>query len=113
VTKFFINCELVLKSMRFIIRAKIPTEAGNKAVQDPNFMKNLEEYMNKTKPESAYFFDSDGDRTMGFVIDMQSTDQIPGIVEPLFQSMGAKVDLHPVMNFDDLKKAFSAMNNRS
>jgi hypothetical protein len=96
--------------MRFIIRAKIPTEAGNKAVQDPNFLKNLEEYMNKTKPESAYFFDSDGDRTMGFVVDMQSTDQIPSLVEPLFQSMDAKVELHPVMNFDDLKKAFSAMN---
>ncbi len=31
--------------MRFIIHAKIPTEAGNKMVQDPNFIKNLENYI--------------------------------------------------------------------
>ena len=93
--------------MRIIIHAKIPTEAGNKMIQDPNFLKNLEEYMNRVKPESAYFFDSDGDRTMGFVIDMQSTDQIPSLVEPLFQGMNAKVELHPVMLFDDLKQALS------
>lgn len=33
--------------MRFIIHAKIATEAGNKMVQDPNFIKNLEDYMNR------------------------------------------------------------------
>jgi hypothetical protein len=32
--------------MRFIIHAKIPTEPGNKIVEDPNFTKNLEDYMN-------------------------------------------------------------------
>jgi hypothetical protein len=42
----------ILKKMRFITRAKIPTEAGNKAVQDPNFLKNIEDYMNKAKPEA-------------------------------------------------------------
>ena len=39
--------------MRFLIRAKIPTEAGNKMVRDPNFLKNLEEYMDKVKPEAS------------------------------------------------------------
>ena len=48
--------------MRFLIRAKIPTEAGNKMVHDPNFLKNLEEYMDKVKPEAAYFMPSNGDR---------------------------------------------------
>ena len=28
--------------MRFLIRTRIPTEDGNKMVQDPNFLKNLE-----------------------------------------------------------------------
>jgi hypothetical protein len=28
--------------MRFLIRAKIPTEAGNKTLPDPHFLKNLE-----------------------------------------------------------------------
>ena len=91
--------------MRFIIRAKIPTEAGNKMVKDPNFLKNLEDYMNKAKPEAAYFFEADGNRVMAFIVEMQSVDEIPALAEPLFQGMGANVEFHPVMSFDDLKKA--------
>lgn len=54
--------------MRFLVRAQIPTEAGNKMIKNPKFMQNLEE-------------------------------------EPLFQDIGAKVEFHPVMVFEDLKKA--------
>jgi hypothetical protein len=96
--------------MRFIIRVKIPTEAGNKAVKDPNFLKNLEDYMNKAKPEAAYFFEADGDRVAAFVVDLQSADQIVVLAEPLFNGMGAKVEFHPVMNFDDLKKGISQIS---
>jgi hypothetical protein len=42
--------------MRFIVRAKFPTEAGNKMVKDQNFLKDLETYMNNVKPEASYFF---------------------------------------------------------
>ena len=90
--------------MRFLIRAKIPTDAGNKMVQDPKFMKNLEDYMNKVKPEAAYFMPSDGHRTMAFIVNIENNSQVPGLVEPLFQWAGANVDVIPVMNFDDLKK---------
>ena len=93
--------------MRFIVRAKIPTEAGNKMVKDPNFLRNLEEYMNKIKPEASYFFETDGKRTFGFVVDIQNNDQTPMFAEPLFE-LGAEVQFHPVMSFDDLKKAVSA-----
>lgn len=85
----------------------MPTEAGNKVVQDPNFLKILEEYMNKAKPEAAYFFEADGDRVAVFVVDMQSADQIPVLAEPLFIGMGAKVEFHPIMNLEELKKGIS------
>jgi hypothetical protein len=94
--------------MRFVIRARIPTEAGNKMVKDPNFLKNLEEYMNKANPEASYFFEANGERLMVFIAEMQSADQIPGLAEPLFQ-MGANVEFHPVMSFNDLKNAISRM----
>ena len=104
----FLKCNnLFVSHMRFIVRAKFPTEAGNKMVKDPNFLRDLEEYMNKIKSEASYFFEADGKRTFGFVVDMQSTDQIPMFAEPLFQ-WGAEVEFHPVMSFDDLKKAVSA-----
>jgi hypothetical protein len=91
--------------MRFIVRAKIPTLAGNKMVKDPKFIQNLEEYISKVKPEASYFFEADGNRVAAFVVNIDSADMIPSIAEPLFQEMGANVEFHPVMSIDDLKKA--------
>jgi hypothetical protein len=73
-------------------------------VQDPNFLKKLEEYINKVKAEASYFFEAEGNRVAAFIIDMQSADQIPVLAEPLFSGMGAHVEFHPVMSLDDLKK---------
>jgi len=90
--------------MRFLIRATIPTEAGNLMVQDPNFLRKLEEYINKVNAEAAYFFEANGNRIASFIVDVQSSEQIPVLVEPLFIKMGAHVETHLVMSLDDLKK---------
>ncbi|MGH9988172.1 MAG: hypothetical protein ACRD8W_29910 [Nitrososphaeraceae archaeon] len=94
--------------MRFIIRAQIPTEAGNKMMQNPNGMEELEAYIKNIKAEAAYFFENNGDRTMVFIVNMERTDQMAGFAEPLF-IMGAKVEFHPVMLLEDLKKAGQSM----
>lgn len=90
--------------MRFLIRAKIPTEAGNQMVQDPNLLKKLEEYINKAKSKATYFYEADGNRSVDFIVDIDSAEQIPILAEPLFSGMGARVELHPVMSLDDMKK---------
>ena len=90
--------------MRFLISAKIPTEAGNLMVQDPNLLSKLERYIDKVNAEATYFFEADGNRVAAFIVDLQSAEQIPVLVEPLFTGMGAHVELHPVMSLDDLKK---------
>ena len=95
--------------MRVLVRAMIPTVAGNKMVKDPNFLKNLEEYLQKFNCEAAYFTEVNGSRTMVLILDLPSTDMIPAIVEPLFQGYDANVEIHPAMNLDDLKKAISIM----
>jgi hypothetical protein len=95
--------------MRVLVRAMIPTVAGNKMVKDPNFLKNLEDYIQKFNCEATYFTDVNGNRTMVFVLDLPSPDMIPDIVEPLFQGYDANVEIHPAMNLDDLKKAISRM----
>ena len=94
--------------MRFIIRAQIPTEAGNRMMQNPSGLQELESYMQSIRPEAAYFFESGGDRTMVFIANMERTDQMAVIAEPLFM-MGAKVEFHPVMLLEDLKKAEQSM----
>jgi hypothetical protein len=91
--------------MRFLVRASVPVADGNKMVKDPKFLKNIEEYISKTKAEASYFFESDGLRTLAFIVDMQSSDDLPYIAEPLFQGFNAKVEVHPVMTLADLKKA--------
>jgi hypothetical protein len=40
--------------MRFIVRAIIPTKAGNRSVKDPNFIKNIQGFMENSKAEAAY-----------------------------------------------------------
>jgi hypothetical protein len=73
--------------MRFLIKAKIPAESGNKMVND--FLTKLEEYINMIKPEAAYFVPLDGQRSQAFIVNVESNDQVPAMVEPLFQWMGA------------------------
>jgi len=95
---------LRLEKMRFLIHAKIPTEAGNLMVQDPNLLGKLEKYINKVRAEATYFFEADGNRVAAFIVDIHAEHQIPVLVEPLFSGMGAHVELHPIMSLDDLKK---------
>ena len=84
--------------------ARIPTEDGNKMVQDPNFLSKIEKYVKKVSAEATYFFEAGGNRIVTFIVDIQSAGQIPILVEPLFSGMGAHVELHPVMSLDDLKE---------
>jgi hypothetical protein len=84
--------------MRVLVRAMISTAAGNKMVKDPNFLKNLEDYIHKFNCEAAYFTEVNGNRTMVLVLDLPSPDMIPAIAEPLFQGFDANVEIHPAMN---------------
>jgi hypothetical protein len=59
---------------------------------------------NKVKAEATYFFEADCNRVPSFIVDIESADQIPVLAEPLFSGMGAHVEFHPIMSFDDLKK---------
>lgn len=95
--------------MRVLVRAMIPTAAGNKIVKDPNLLKSIEDYTKKFNCEASQFTDVNGNRTMVFVSDLPSTDMIPARVEPLFQRFEANVVVHPAMNLDDLKKAIARL----
>jgi SpoU rRNA methylase family enzyme len=96
--------------MRFLVRAQIPTEIGNKMVKNPKFLQELENYIHKVKAEASYFFEASGDRTFAFIVNIESAEMIPSIAEPLFQDIGAKVEFHPVMVLEDLKKAIEHLS---
>ena len=95
--------------MRFLVRAQISTDAGNRMIKNPKFMQNLEDYIKKVNAEASYFFEAGGDRTFVFIVNLESSDIIPSVAEPLFQDFGAKVEFHPVMVLEDLKQALGHM----
>jgi hypothetical protein len=94
--------------MRVLVRIILPTEAGNRAIKGQDFIKNIQSFMDNYKAEAVFFTPSNGDRSANFVIDMPSSDMMATIAEPFFQ-MGARVEMQPVMNFEDLKKGLSAV----
>ena len=47
--------------------------------------KLLGEFLERLKPEAAYFFPEDGKRTALYVFDVQDEAQIPVVVEPFFR----------------------------
>ncbi len=90
--------------MRFILHVQVSAEDGNRMVKDPNGVQNLENYINSVKAEAVYFTEEDGLRTFYFVVDIPSADMIPAYAEPLSQGFNARVEFHPAMTLDDVKK---------
>jgi|ERR671938_421046 hypothetical protein len=93
--------------MRFLVRVILEAEPGNMATKDPNFIKNIQDFMQNNKAEAAYFTAVNGNRNAIFILDMPSTDMMPVIAEPFFQ-MGASVEFFPTMNLEELKKGLGA-----
>ena len=95
--------------MRMMLRFTLPVEKGNQAFKDGSLGKTLETIMNKLKPEAAYFSPTDGKRGGMMFFDLTEPSQIIEVVEPLFSSLDAAVELVPVMNADDLRKGIAKM----
>ena len=91
--------------MRMMMEVRIPVEAGNDAIKDGSLMKIMQTSMAELKPEAAYFISREGERCGIMVFDMTDASQIPGIAEPFFLGLEAKVTFQPVMNAADLAAA--------
>ena len=89
--------------MRMMLRIAMSVEAGNKAVKDDLISRLVQQTGELLKPEAAYFTADRGLRTAYFFFDMKDSSQMPAIAEPWFQGTGAKLELMPVMNVEDLR----------
>ena len=95
--------------MRMMLRWTVPVEKGNAMVKDGSMGTLTETLMEKLQPEAAYFLAEGGRRAGMMVFDMDESADIPGIAEVLFQGAEASVELVPVMNAEDLKKALTSL----
>jgi len=89
--------------MRTMLKVLVPVEAGNKAIKDGSLHKAVEAFMQRFKPESAYFYADGGKRSMQFVFNLSDTTDIPSVAEPFFMGLNAEIYATPVMNADDLR----------
>ncbi len=90
--------------MRMLLKVNVPAESGNAAAKSGAFQQTIQSTIAKLKPEAAYFYPENGNRSMFMVFDMQGSWQLPPSVEPLFDALGASVTVTPVMNADDLQR---------
>jgi len=88
-----------------MLKVSIPVEAGNTAISDGTLPKTIESILGDLKPEATYFSDDNGKRTGFIFFDLKDTSQIPAVAEPWFLAFNAHIELHPVMNLEDLKNA--------
>ncbi|GGR76849.1 hypothetical protein GCM10010252_14310 [Streptomyces aureoverticillatus] len=95
--------------MRVMLRAHLDTQISNEALKSGKLPKIMQTLTERLKPEAAYFGPSKGGRCCTFVFDMQDSSQLPTIAEPLFEGLGAKIEIQPVMNSEDLQKGLAAL----
>ncbi|SFO31773.1 hypothetical protein SAMN04489713_10561 [Actinomadura madurae] len=95
--------------MRVMLRAQMDTQVSNETLRKGRLPEILKAMMEQLQPEAAYFGPSEGGRACTFVFDMQDSSTLPVIAEPLFQELGAKIEIQPVMTRDDLEKGLSAL----
>jgi hypothetical protein len=91
--------------MRFLVKIKIPTVAGDRAISDHHFGPKMHDVLKEIGAEAAYFTAVDGHRGGYIIVDMKDASQIPSIAEPFFLWFNATVEIQPVMLPEDLQKA--------
>ncbi|MFG2193064.1 hypothetical protein [Streptomyces sp. NPDC048639] len=98
--------------MRMLMKARMNTELANQAIKNGTLEKTLLSALEGLKPEAAYFVTEDGDRCAVVVFDMQESSQLPSVCEPFFLELGAKIDVVPAMNVDDMQKGVTDVMSR-
>ncbi|MBI4965931.1 MAG: hypothetical protein HY913_21815 [Desulfomonile tiedjei] len=91
--------------MRFLIKVSIPVESGNKAAKEGRLSKIIGSILEDLKPEAAYFFAENRQRTGLIFFHVQDNSEIPKVGEPWMLGLNASIEIHPAMSPEDLQKA--------
>ena len=91
--------------MRFLVKANWPNENANEHSASGKAGETVQGILEEIKPEAVYFGLEGGERTMFMIVNMDEASQMPGIAEPMFLGLNARIEIIPVMTPEDLAKA--------
>jgi len=92
-----------------MLKVTVPVEQGNRAIVEGALPRVIQDTIERIKPEASYFTIEAGKRTAFFVFDMTDASQMPQIGEPLFMTLGAGIELTPVMTAQDLQQGLAGL----
>ena len=91
--------------MRMLMHVNIPVEPFNTLVKNGTAGEKIQQAMEDTKPEAAYFSEENGERVGVLVVNVSKASEIPTLAEPWFLNFNARVRLRICMTPEDLGNA--------
>ncbi len=93
--------------MRMMLKVRIPTEAGNRAILDGTLQETFDKVIARIKPEAVYYTMDEGKRCVFMVYEISETASFLSVHEPFFQKIGAEVFDAPALSHADMVKGWA------
>ena len=91
--------------MRMLMIIRLPNETFNAAVCDGTAGSKTKAILEEVKPEAVYFTETNGQRTVVMLVELQKASGVPALAEPWFLTFNAAVELHAVMSPQHLQES--------
>jgi hypothetical protein len=91
--------------MRMLMNVKFPNAEFNAAMRDGNAGQKITRILDEIKPESVYFTEQEGQRSVILIVNLNDPSNVPTLAEPWFLAFNASVEYKIVMTPEDLKNA--------
>ena len=91
--------------MRMMLIIRLPNETFNAAVRDGTAGAKTKAILDEVKPEAVYFTETNGQRTVVMIVELEKASRIPALAEPWFLTFNAKVEFHAVMGQEELQES--------
>ncbi|HRC85153.1 MAG TPA: hypothetical protein PK413_06060 [Thermoanaerobaculia bacterium] len=88
---------------------RVPVESGSRGIREGSLPQLVQGFLEKARPESAYFYVENGRRTMRVVFDLAKSNDMMPYFEPFLMGLDAELEITPVMNAEELAAGFQAM----
>jgi hypothetical protein len=91
--------------MKMLLAVEFPPDPFNTLVKNGKVGEIIGSILDSIKPEIAYFTEHDGKRGGIFVINVETSSDIPLFAEPFFLNFQASCKFRILMSPEDLQKA--------